>query len=400
MKIGITLGIKREGEALWINGIKLNALMLAQLLKNSEKGHEVVFLNTTQAKINEKLPWDLNEFPCAYYKDVGLDCDLIFILGGQIHDNWLLEFKKSGDNKKVVSYKCGNNYVVTMESILFTQDEYKEGGYTKHIEKLFDEVWYVPQQEEVNHDYFKCLYRCPTRIAPFVYDHRWMDGAADSITKLSKSSPRYSRGARYEPVNEKKRIAVMEPNLNIVKYAMVPMMISEVSYREGLGKDYLDFISICNGLNVMRKGEWIGITKEMEIFKNNKIFFEARYSTPYFLSQHSDILLCHQLLNPLNYLYLDAAHLGYPVLHNAWMVKDLGYYYEGQNIWEGAKMLDKIYETHDKNIEEYAEQTKKVINRYSVHNPDLVREYDRMIDNLFNKQEDKLKYNYKTNLYE
>ena len=105
-------------------------------------------------------------------------------------------------------------------------------------------------------------------------------------------------------------------------------------------------------------------------------------------------------MNPLNYLYLDAAHLGYPVLHNAWMVKDLGYYYEGQNIWEGAKMLDKIYETHDKNIEEYADQTKKVINRYSVHNPDLVREYDRMIDNLFNKQEDKLKYNYKTNLYE
>jgi hypothetical protein len=117
------------------------------------------------------------------------------------------------------------------------------------------------------------------------------------------------------------------------------------------------------------------------------------------LTQHLDVLICHQLLNPLNYLYLDAAYLGYPVLHNAPMCKDLGYYYEGSDTVEASKMLNHILTEHDKNIDAYNERNDKVLQRYHIDNTDVIETYDRLIENLFNGGNKGLVYDPTTNLY-
>jgi hypothetical protein len=103
----------------------------------------------------------------------------------------------------------------------------------------------------------------------------------------------------------------------------------------------------------------MSIIQTFDLFKEGKISAESRYQTAYMLTQHLDVLICHQLLNPLNYLYLDAAYLGYPVLHNAPMCKDLGYYYEGSDTVEASKILNYILTEHDKNIDEYNEKNDK-----------------------------------------
>ena len=399
MKIGITVGLKRDDESLWVNGIKLNALMLATMLKNSTKNHEVCLLITTYNKISDKLPWDLKEFPTYDFEKEGLDCDLIIILGGQINDGWLQKFKSQDSNKRVVSYKCGNNYVISMENIIFREKGWVEGGATKMVERQFDEVWYVPQQEELCHDYWESLHRVNVKPVPFVYDTRWIDQLAAQIDTFKPTTP-WSRGSRYTPIDDKWRLTVMEPNLNVVKFSLIPTLIAEESYRGEIGKNNIKLLSITNGMNIFKKGEYIGLMNSLDIHKDKKVFWETRYNTPYFLSQYSDILICHQWGNPLNYLYLDAAYLGYPVLHNAWMCKDIGYYYENQNIKQGAEQLDKIMLEHDDNMEEYKKQSEKVIQRYSVHNPEVVKEYDRLIENVFNNKTENLKYNPDTNLYE
>ena len=401
MKIGITLGLKEEGEALWVNGIKLNILMLATLLKNSDKNYDVRLLVTTHIKVTDALPWDLKEFPTYDFEDPeGMECDLIFILGGQINDGWLKKFKSQGPNKKVVSYKCGNNYVITMENILFVQKGWIEGEATKLVEREFDEVWYVPQQQETCHDYWKSIHKTNCKPVPFVYDTRWIDTLRPTLDNMDDGSHPWSRGAEYKPVGDKWRLTIMEPNLNIVKWSIIPTLIAEESYRREFGKENIKFLSVTNGMNVFRKGEYIGLMNSLEIHQDKKVFWEARYNTPFFLSQHSDILICHQILNPLNYLYLDAAYLGYPVLHNAYMCKDLGYYYEGQNIEQGAKELDRIMLEHNNNMDKYKNQTKKVLERYSVHNSELIKTYDRLIENVVNNKTENLKYNPMTNLYE
>jgi hypothetical protein len=101
----------------------------------------------------------------------------------------------------------------------------------------------------------------------------------------------------------------------------------------------------------------------------------------------------------LNYLYLDIAYMGYPILHNAYMVKDLGYYYEGSDTVGGSKMLNWILENHDNHIDEYNEKNKKVIDRYSIHNPTMIETYDKLIFNLFNGGNIGLSYDVMTNRY-
>ena len=111
------------------------------------------------------------------------------------------------------------------------------------------------------------------------------------------------------------------------------------------------------------------------------------------------MLICHQLLNPLNYLYLDAAYLGYPVLHNAPMCKDLGYYYEGSDTVKAAEILNHILTEHDKNIDAYNERNDKVLQRYHIDNEEVVETYDRLIEGLFNGGNKGLVYDPATNLY-
>ena len=118
IKIGITLGLKDNKESIWTNGIKQNVLMLIHMLKNSEKGYEVHLLNTLKADFSVK-PSYLKDIEVSYFDDKYLDMDLIIVMGAQIHNHQIDKFKKSGKNKKVIAYKCGNNYVITMENILF-----------------------------------------------------------------------------------------------------------------------------------------------------------------------------------------------------------------------------------------------------------------------------------------
>ena len=59
LTIGITIGLKNEDETLWNNGIKQNAVFLAEALRNCANVAQVVLVNTTAIRITERLPWDL-----------------------------------------------------------------------------------------------------------------------------------------------------------------------------------------------------------------------------------------------------------------------------------------------------------------------------------------------------
>jgi hypothetical protein len=156
---------------------------------------------------------------------------------------------------------------------------------------------------------------------------------------------------------------------------------------------------ISNSETLVKHNGFMSLLKSFDMYKDNKLTSEKRYQTAYVVSQYMDILICHQLLNPLNYIYLDVAYMGYPVLHNAPMCKDLGYYYEGSDTKDGAKQLNWILENHDNHIDEYNERNKKALWRYSVNNPELVATYDKLIYNLFNGGNHELIYDETTNLY-
>jgi UDP-N-acetylmuramate-alanine ligase len=144
MKIGITLGLKDNKESIWTNGIKQKVLMLVHLLNNSEEKYDVCILNTVKLDFTEK-PSYLNNIDVHYFNDKFMEMDLIIVMGAQVHDSQLKGFKAQG-NKKVVSYKCGNNYVISMESILFKENDKTLVVYTPAIPKGMGELVFFQGQ--------------------------------------------------------------------------------------------------------------------------------------------------------------------------------------------------------------------------------------------------------------
>ena len=394
IKIGITIGLNSINDSIWTNGMKLNILMFINLLNNSEKNYDVYLLNTIDIDLTNK-PIHLKDTQVDLFKNKYTEMDLIISMGSQITPEEIKHFKSIKPTNKFIAYKCGNNYVLAIEELLF-----KEGPKLGYIyENEFDEIWYVPQQHENNQGYYSTLYRAKSIIVPFLWDKTYLNDAL-TIIDYGHQQGKYKKDSKYVPNKEQKVLAIMEPNLNIVKTCVIPSLIAEESYRSEIGKNKIEKLMITNSENVKTHKTFLSMLVTYDLYKDKKIRVESRYQTSYFLSQYADIVICHQIMNPLNYLYLDAAYMGYPVLHNAPMCKDLGYYYEGSSTKDGAKQLNWILENHDNNLEFYQERNRKVLERYSVDNQELIRTYDRLIENLFNggNSED-LIYDETTNLY-
>ena len=129
---------------------------------------------------------------------------------------------------------------------------------------------------------------------------------------------------------------------------------------------------------------------------------QHRYPIHYILSQMTDIVISHQWENPLNYAYLDVMYLQFPLIHNADMIKDAGYFYPDFEAEKGAELLKHVIENHDNNIDAYNERNEEVMTRYTVYNEGLVDTYTKLLDNLHageNIHQLSLEYDWKTNLY-
>jgi hypothetical protein len=392
MVIGITLGLQSEHESVWVNGIKLNAIFLAKCLKKIGK-HEVIILDTSdKVKDLTKVNWDPIEFPVKRYWDVWKDVDILITLGTSFPKENMDQFKASGKNKKVIKYMCGNNYVIDMERAIFTEGKDMVATWDLGA----DEVWYVPQQGYQNHYYYKTIFRCNAIPVPFVWDPMFLDLDYKVRKNLSKNLPTYVP----RPAEEKK-ISVFEPNLNTVKYSMIPIMIAEESYRAGAK---FESIQIASGEKLLKNGYYKTMIKQLDIVseaKPPKIKFTPRYPVCHYLAEATDVVISHQWENPLNYAYLDVLYYNFPLIHNADMIQDAGYYYPDFNIEVGSNLLNWVLRHHDENLEEYNKKNQEIIKRYTVENDKLVETYDKLIKNLYKKNR-KLdwKYDWKTNISE
>lgn len=383
MVIGITLGLQSENESVWVNGIKQNAIFLAKCLKAIGK-HEILILDTSdKVKDLTKVNWDPTEFPVKKYWDVWKDVDILITLGTSFPKENMDQFRATGKNKKVIKYMCGNNYVIDMERSIFGDGK----GMVSTWDLGADQVWYVPQQGYQNHHYYQTIFRCPAIPVPFVWDPMFLEMDKKVRVDLGKNLPDYVA----RPATEKK-ISVFEPNLNTVKYAMIPILIAEQSFRTG---SEFDSIQIASGERLLKNDYFKSMIKHLDIVNSKppKIKFTPRYPVNHYLAEATDIVISHQWENPLNYAYLDCLHFNFPLIHNADMIQDAGYYYPDFNIEVGSNLLNWVLRHHDENKEEYNAKNQKIISRYTINNEPIVNTYNSLIKNLY-KKDIKLNYQY------
>ena len=373
IKIGITIPVPENLNSFYSNGIRQNCLYLYELLKNMNYEVKLIIDSMKYVSVLDNI--DFYKFEYISQNDVFMhNFDLIFSMGFSFPHQILKCLKNTGI--KNISYVCGNTYLVDSERILYSQHKNRNIHFYDEID--YDQIWIIPQGYKQNKCYYEILTKKQCIQAPFIWSPMSIKLTSKVLNLDDENKLLYSK--------KKSHIGIFEPNLSIIKWALPCLLIAENThclykniehvYVTNLNKDSSD-------INYFNMKQFNNICSNLQLFKEKKISSESRYNTLEFMSKHCDIAISHQWENPLNYLYLELAWMGWPILHNAHLCKDVGYYYEEFNYIEASELLNNIILNHSTNADEYIRKNREIIDRYLPTNKELQDKYRKMINDVF-----------------
>lgn len=373
LKIGVTFFVRKGPHSIWSNGADQNCVFLVQLLRLL--GHTVVPINGGDG---ESPPpgmmfggMDLN---FVKINDEVVDSlDLLIECGAQVSARHVERVHQHGG--KAVAYRFGNAFVIDTERAIHGKPSGSIFNGTR-----FDEVWTNQQHVETCSSYWAATYRCPVHVLPHIWEPTFLLAAIDEMT----TDTMYG----YVPGRKKKRISVFEPNFNIVKTAVIPMVVADLAYRQR--PDLIESVHVTNALHLKEHETFknfalsLDIAREMDSTGKSPVCsFEGRYNSPWFLSKHTDVVLAHQWECGLNYAYYDALYGGYPLVHNSPLLPPgVGYYYPGFDAHAGAQVLLEVLQHHDRDLEEYEHRADAFIDTVRIAWPANLRAHAQRIEAL------------------
>ena len=292
-------------------------------------------------------------------------------------------WKKNNPNVKVVSYECGNHYLINTEKILFNKDI--ETNYFRQREETFqqpDQVWSIPQMENTNYTFYQFKNRQENvTVVPFIWEP----------LIIEQSFGVYNSGV-YQP-REIQKCSVMEPNVSVMKNVVLPIVILEKSQKINPLKEIYLF-----GADVLKNSKpFLDFLISTKLHKDGIVSVENRYISSKILVKHVDFVFSWQWENNLNYLWLDVAWMGYPIIHNGSLCQDVGYYYEGFNGDMAVKKIDEVIKTHNDKHIDYLNKNRDIIKRYTSQNENLIIQYRKLVEDVLNDNFIRRKYNWKKN---
>lgn len=386
MVIGITINLKSS--SIWSNGINQNAIYLALTLQKA--GHSI-FLLYPEAKDNKKSFNNLNEL-LKDNKDIicmslrnsfKVRFDVLIQLGVSIEKAWHTAWKKLNNNIKLVNYECGNHFLIDSERILYNHLGGDKEPKREAVLVDPDQIWSIPQMENTNLYFYQHRRNCnKATVIPFV----WNPIALEENAK-SNNFGNYTK-------RDIKKVAVMEPNISIMKNCIYPIIILErfVKYEKG----ELEQVMLVGASRIKNNYTFKKLIHKTELFNKKILTAEDRFQTHMVLENYVDMVLSWQIENPLNYLYFDVCWLGWPLVHNANLCKDLGYYYEGFDADGAVDAIKNVIANHN-NDEDYMNRMRKIISRYTIENEKMLDNYNRLLDDLVNDRFKRWTYDWKTN---
>ena len=370
-KIAITLELPKELVNLFTNGIRQNAIFFYRLLKNIGK-YDVYFIFRNENLIENHLLDKMNFDYVLEENILDANFDIIFTFGYTFKTQTYLLTRELGT--KHIFYNCGNFYISDSEHCLF-RDTTTKSFETYQRNNLFDECWNIPQMTNTNHHYLKTLLRCNTVEVPFIWSPEFIqnDHQYKKRSGISKS------------------IAIFEPNLSIMKWCFPAVLICENAYRDPAFTDQIKHIYVTNmelqNPKPPLKTHFNNLVTSLDLKRDSKISIENRYNSLFFMSKYADIAVSHTWENGLNYLYLDLAWMGWPIVHNGNLCKEIGYYYDEFNYEMGCNALKDAILNHDDNADEYLLRNRLYMQKYLPTNKALKKHYDDLITNFLLKKE-------------
>lgn len=384
MKIGITIDIARN--SLFTSGINQNALYLALLFDKG--GHESYLIHSATKNPGQSLKQlqslKTNAKLINFQDSMSESLDVVISLGVTISKEYAKVYRSINPNIKFISYKCGNEFMVDAETYLYDTHEKRADQLTKVDPVIPDAIWSIPQMENTNLQYYSFLLGTDnSTVVPFIWDPIVIESS------MKEGSIKKYDGRKI------KRIAIMEPSISLMKFCIPPSIIVNRVFKNQ--KDIeIEKLMLIGAQRLNKNKRFKSIINKMEIAKAGKMSAETRHSTPWILDNYAQLVVSWQWENALNYLYFDVAWMGYPIVHNAHLCKDIGYYYEGFNYEQGEEVVADVMRSHATN-KDYLKKEKSKILRYTKENPKLIEQYNILLENVVNGKFKRQRYHWETN---
>lgn len=367
IRVGVTIRIDKPTESLFTNGIKQNAITLFRMFQLCKNVSEVYMINMGTQKDLSQSPWFKYNDNIISYEECLDKIDVVVMATVSLSDV-MMEIMRNR-NIKIVAQVMGTEYHMFSEYTLFEGNELLTDFKRK---PKHDAVWISPHIFDSNKDLLEINCDCKAYVAPFIWSHDFIDQEIENY-KVS-----HGINGIYTPTeNVGKRISTFEPNINLVKTCITPIISSEKLYRKY--PDSFQTVNIFSSDKIANKKVFIDFVQGLEIYKGGKMTFEGRYAIAFALFFHTDIVIAHQKDLELNYLYFDAAWYGFPLVHNSSRLKDLGYYYPEYNAEIASELLMDVIHNFDKNREEYLLNSRKIISKYLWNDKDNVKGYENLL---------------------
>lgn len=342
--VGVTFYLHKGERSIFVNGGHQNAVFLVDQLRRCPAVARVIPVNYGEADTPPpQMMLDGLGLEFRKFEDVRDELDLLIECGSQIPPEWERHVHARGG--KVVAYKFGNSLILDMEKLIAGR-----GDQGIHNGTQFDAVWTTPQHMHTNASYYEVAYRCPVRQVPHIWDSTFADKA------ISEFRGGLTWG--YRPRPGPKSIACYDPNIDVVKMCIVPMLVCDLAYRER--PELVDKVWITNTdplrpqLTFQRMALALDICRRRAADGHAVCTFESRYNMVYFHAKHADVCIAWQWENGLNYAYYEMLYGHYPLVHNSELLPDgVGYRYHGFDAHEGAQVLLEVLAAHDGRLEEY-----------------------------------------------
>ena len=344
-------------KGLFCNGLQQNIVFLAELIK--DLGHNPIILLNHEIDDSIDPPANILLAEKDEMHDLG-KIDYLLQTGWLMSHSDVDKLKQANSSCKNIHVHYGNRLLADVEQCKW--ENVPIAPYS------VDEVWVSPHYE-FSFSYFKTYYKTQKVFElPYIWSSRYVDAHERIWNKTGKS-------CKYDK-NEPKNICILEPNLNMTKNCLPSIFIVEEAYRKNV-----DLINQCivYCTDKVRDAKYFKLLMwELDITKNNKIIFDGRRRISHIFSHTSNVVVSHQLLNGLNYTYLEALHFNIPLVHNSEFIKEAGYYYPDYDTVKGGEALYEALTFHDKNLEEYEKTAQRVIFKYSPNNPTIKEKYRKL----------------------
>ena len=366
MNIGITCNFEY---GFYCNGLQQNIVLLYEALEKI--GFEPIFIDYSGSgsrgprvkleRITSKRIIEPNQIRHQHL-------DMILFPGISCNSTIREAAFKKNPNCKLISIKYGNNLLTDIHTV-FSESKTQFTSWNYGDE--FVDITLVSPHYQFAESYYELMEGCQTGIMPYIWDSSFIEDTAKEVGLTLKYRPTL-----------RPNIAVLEPNLNFTKNCLIPVLsISKLllEHPKCINKSYI----YCSDHVINdedRKDVKDYLTRATPIFNHpDRVYFEGRIKTPFLRHRKNPLILSFQHLNALNYIYLEALYLNYPLVHNSEMMTDSGYYYEAFDINECSKKIKQASEEHNDNLEYYEIQSHNTVYKYSIDNPEVLKNIESTI---------------------